>query len=63
LIGSAIVEAAAGEAATASITLGDQNFRHWDSSAHAWATEPGTCQLHAGCCVAELPLSAEISRS
>jgi beta-glucosidase len=63
LIGSAIVEAAAGEAATASITLGDQNFRHWDSSAHAWATEPGMYQLHAGCCVAELPLSAEISRT
>jgi beta-glucosidase len=62
-IGSAIVEAAPGEVANASITLADHNFRHWDHSAHAWTTEPGTYQLHAGRCVADLPLTAEISRS
>jgi beta-glucosidase len=62
LVGSANVEAAAGEAATASITLADHNFRHWDTSAHAWAVEPGTYQLHAGRSVANLPLSAAVSR-
>jgi beta-glucosidase len=63
LVGSAVVEAAAGETANASITLGDHNFRNWDSSAHAWKTEPGRYQLHAGRSVADLPLTGEISRS
>jgi beta-glucosidase len=62
LIGAAIVEAAPGEAAQASVTTADYNFRHWDSSAHIWVTEPGQYQLHAGCCVAELPLTGEIWR-
>lgn len=62
LVGSAVVEGAAGEVASASVTLGDHNFRHWDSAAHAWATEPGTYQLYAGRSVSDLPLGAEISR-
>jgi beta-glucosidase len=62
LIGAAIVEVAPGEAAQASVTTADHNFRHWDSSAHIWVTEPGQYQLHAGCCVAELPLTGEIWR-
>ena len=62
LVGSAVVEGAAGEVVSASVTLGDHNFRHWDSAAHAWATEPGTYQLYAGRSVSDLPLGAEISR-
>ena len=62
LVGSAVVEAAAGETVNAVITVGDRNFRHWDSSAHAWITEPGTYQLLAGRSVTDLPLSAAIAR-
>jgi beta-glucosidase len=62
LIGSAVVEAAADERADAAITVADHNFRHWDSSAHAWTVEPGAYQLHAGRSVVDLPLSSEISR-
>ena len=62
LVGWATVEASAGEVVSASIDLRDHNFRHWDSSAHAWITEPGTYQLYAGRSVADLPLSGEISR-
>jgi beta-glucosidase len=62
LVGSAIVEAAAGGWADAAITLADHNFRHWDSSAHAWTIEPGMYQLQAGRSVVDLPLSSAISR-
>ncbi len=62
LVGSAVVEAAAGEMAEAAITLADHNFRHWDSSARAWTVEPGTYQLHAGRSVVDLSLTGEISR-
>jgi beta-glucosidase len=63
LVGSAVVEAPAGERADAAITVTDHNFRHWDSSAHAWTVEPGAYQLHAGRSVVDLPLSSEISWS
>jgi beta-glucosidase len=62
LVGSAVVEAATGETAEAAITVADRNFRHWDSSAHAWTVEPGTYQLHAGRSVVDLSLTGEISR-
>jgi beta-glucosidase len=62
LVGSAVVDAPAGEVANAVITVGDDNFRHWDSPAHAWMVEPGTYQLHAGRSVVDLPLAGEISR-
>jgi beta-glucosidase len=62
LVGSAVVDAPAGEVANAVITVGDDSFRHWDSSAHAWTVEPGTYQLHAGRSVVDLPLAGEISR-
>jgi beta-glucosidase len=62
LVGSAIVDAAAGDVANAVITLGDHNFRHWDSSTHTWTIEPGSYQLHAGRSVVDLPLTDEISR-
>jgi beta-glucosidase len=62
LVGCAAVEAAAGETVNAVITVGNRNFRHWDSSAHAWATEPGTYQLLAGRSVTDLQLSTEITR-
>jgi beta-glucosidase len=61
LVGSAAVEVAPGEVVQAVITLGDHGFRNWDSSAHAWTTEPGTYQLHAGRSVTDTPLSAEFS--
>jgi beta-glucosidase len=61
-VGCATVEAAAGETVKAVITVADRNFRHWDSSAHAWATEPGTYQLLAGRSVTDLQLSTEITR-
>jgi len=62
LVGSAVVDAAAGEVANAAITLADHNFRHWDRSAHTWTIEPGTYQLQAGHSVVDLPLTSEISR-
>jgi beta-glucosidase len=62
LVGSAVVDAAAGDMANAVITLGDHNFRHWDSSTHTWTIEPGSYQLHAGRSVVDLPLTDEISR-
>jgi beta-glucosidase len=62
LVGSAVVDAAAGEVANAAITVGRRNFRHWDSSDHGWMVEPGTYQLHAGRSVVDLPLTGEISR-
>jgi beta-glucosidase len=62
LVGSVIVDAAAGDVANAVITLGDHNFRHWDSSTHTWTIEPGSYQLHAGRSVVDLPLTDEISR-
>jgi beta-glucosidase len=62
LVGSAVVEVAAGEVVSASVALGDHNFRHWDGAAHAWMTEPGAYQLYAGRSVSDLPLSAEILR-
>jgi beta-glucosidase len=61
LVGSAAVDAAPGEVAQAAITLGDHSFRNWDSSAHAWMTEPGAYQLHAGRSVNDTPLSAELT--
>jgi len=61
LVGSAAVDVAPGEVAQAVITLGDHNFRNWDSSAHAWMTEPGAYQLHAGRSVNDTPLSAELT--
>jgi beta-glucosidase len=60
LVGSAAVDVAPGEVAQAVITVGDHSFRNWDSSAHAWMTEPGTYQLHAGRSVNDTPLSAEL---
>jgi beta-glucosidase len=62
LVGSEVVEAAAGDVANAVITLGDHNFRHWDSSTHRWTIEPGNYQLHAGRSVVDLALTDEISR-
>jgi beta-glucosidase len=62
LVGSAVVDAAAGDMANAVITLGDRSFRHWDSSTHTWTIEPGSYQLHAGRSVIDLPLTDEISR-
>jgi beta-glucosidase len=62
LVGSAIVDAAAGDVANAVITLGDHSLRHWDSSTHSWAIELGSYQLHAGRSVVDLPLTDEISR-
>ena len=61
LVGSAAVDVAPGEVAQAVITLGDHSFRNWDSSAHAWMTEPGAYQLHAGRSVNDTPLSAELT--
>jgi beta-glucosidase len=63
LVGCTAVEAAPGESVNAVMALGDHNFRHWDSSAHAWTTEPGTYQLQAGRSVADLSLAAEIIRA
>jgi beta-glucosidase len=63
LVGCVAVEAVPGETVNAVITVGDRNFRHWDSSAHTWLTEPGTYRLHAGRSVSDLPLQTVIARS
>jgi beta-glucosidase len=62
LVGSAVVDAAAGGVANVAFSLADHNFRHWDSSAHAWTIEPGTYQLQAGRSVVDLRLAGEITR-
>jgi beta-glucosidase len=62
LVGSAVVDAAAGDVANAIITVDDHNFRHWDSSVHTWTIEPGSYRLQAGRSVVDLPLTDEISR-
>jgi beta-glucosidase len=62
LVGSAVVDAAAGDVANAIITVDDHNFRHWDSSVHTWTVEPGSYRLQAGRSVVDLPLTDEISR-
>ena len=61
LVGFAAVDVEPGEVAQAVITVGDHSFRNWDSSAHAWMTEPGAYQLHAGRSVNDTPLSAELT--
>lgn len=41
LAGSAVVEADAGTAVTAEITVRPRAFEHWDEEAHSWTCEPG----------------------
>lgn len=48
LVGFAAVDAGAGEAVTATITLDPRRFAHWDAVTHAWAWEPGTFRLAIG---------------
>jgi len=45
LAGSAVVEAGAGTAATAEITVRPRAFEHWDQSAHSWACESGDFEV------------------
>lgn len=45
LVGSAVVEADAGETVTAEVTVAGRAFAHWDVDAHEWQTEPGVFRL------------------
>ncbi|WP_329310644.1 beta-glucosidase family protein [Streptomyces sp. NBC_01262] len=61
LAGFAVVEAAAGEEAVATVTVDARALRHWDTEAGRWAVEPGTFRLEAGPSSTALPLTADIS--
>ena len=58
LAGFAGLTVAAGESATATVTLPRRAFEHWQQD--GWALEPGGFTVEAGPNVAELPLRAEL---
>ncbi|MEZ5212707.1 fibronectin type III-like domain-contianing protein [Gordonia sp. (in: high G+C Gram-positive bacteria)] len=61
LAGFAVVEADAGESATAVIELPQRAFEHWTDD--GWRVEPGAFRLHIGTSVADLPLVADVRPS
>ncbi|WP_329537623.1 glycoside hydrolase family 3 C-terminal domain-containing protein (plasmid) [Streptomyces sp. NBC_01450] len=61
LAGFAVIEAAAGEEAVATVTVDARTFEHWDTEAGGWAVEPGTYTLEAGPSSTNLPLAADIA--
>ncbi|MCX4911175.1 beta-glucosidase [Streptomyces sp. NBC_00878] len=61
LAGFAVVEAAAGAEAVATVTVDARALRHWDTEAGQWAVEPGTFRLEAGPSSTTLPLTADIA--
>ncbi|MFF7475595.1 glycoside hydrolase family 3 C-terminal domain-containing protein [Streptomyces sp. NPDC008092] len=61
LAGFAVVEAAAGEEAVATVTVDARVFRHWDTAAHAWAFEPGDFTLRVGPSSLRLPLATRVT--
>jgi beta-glucosidase len=48
LVGFAVVEAAPGEKATATVRVPARALQHWDDVSHAWTLEPGTVEVSAG---------------
>jgi beta-glucosidase len=61
LVGFAAVEAGAGDAATATVTVPARAFEHWDVEDGRWALEPGAFLLAAGGSSAALPVTTELT--
>jgi beta-glucosidase len=49
-----------GQTVTATFALTTAAFRHWDSTAHAWAVTAGTYTVYAGSSSRDLPLHAAV---
>jgi beta-glucosidase len=60
LAGFTIVTAEPGETVDARVNVSSRAFEHWDSTAHGWATEPGTFTLEVGRSVGDLRICREI---
>jgi beta-glucosidase len=60
LAGFAAVEADAGEAVTATVSVRAKAFEHWDVEHERWAVEPGMFVLAAGGSSAAQPVAAQI---
>lgn len=60
LVGFAALELGPDEQGTARITLPERVFQHWDTTASAWALEPGTYNLQIGPSMASTELTAEV---
>jgi beta-glucosidase len=60
LVGSAVIEAAAGEEVEVEVTLGRRALAYWQPGA-GWTVEPGTYQLHVGRSVADLRAGTRIA--
>jgi len=58
LAGFAVVDAAAGAEATATVRIPARALQHWDVATQAWAVEPGPLELSAGGSSRELPVTA-----
>jgi beta-glucosidase len=63
LAGFAAVEADAGEAVTATVSVRRRAFEHWDVERDRWAVEPGTFVLAAGASSAAQPIAVQITIS
>ena len=63
LAGSAVVTAAAGQQATAEVTVRRRAFEHWDTATGGWAAEPGTFVLVVGRHADSTELTAEVDRA
>ncbi|MFI6338991.1 glycoside hydrolase family 3 C-terminal domain-containing protein [Streptomyces sp. NPDC050535] len=57
LAGYTAVRARPGETVTASVYVPARALRHWSIGDRAWRTEPGPCQVLAGCSAGNLPLA------
>ncbi|MBT8225902.1 MAG: glycosyl hydrolase, partial [Dactylosporangium sp.] len=62
LVGFAPVRVDPGREATVEVTVAARGFEHWDTSAGAWATEPGVFELAAGRSVGDVRLRAALRR-
>jgi beta-glucosidase len=60
LIGFAVVTAAAGAEATATVTVAPRAWQHWSEQDGGWRTEPGGFTVFAGRSVEDLPLHMEV---
>jgi beta-glucosidase len=62
LIGFAVVTAAAGAEAIATVTVAPRAWQHWSEQDGGWRTEPGEYTVFAGRSVEDLPLRTKIQK-
>lgn len=58
LAGYVLIQAAAGEAVTATVSVTTRALRHWSTDGHRWEVEPGEYEVLVGRSAGDLPLSA-----